>query len=197
MGIEQTHKLDHWEDFLTIENDILLLSRYIEFSDDNFSCYSMEMARLLMQTCSEIDVIMRQICTKLAPNENANNINAYCNIITSNYKMFIDFPVTIRRFGLSYTPWVNWENRTPPFWWTAHNKVKHKRHEKFHDANLKNVLNSTAGLFILLLYLYREEALSAKLYPNPTLFSATAGHQGGFTQDQNSGLLIANYMFIQ
>jgi len=193
MGIDQFQRLDHWEFFLTIESDILHLSRYIEFTENNFSCYSMEVAQLLLRTCSEIDIIARQVCVNLDANTDAKNINSYHNVLTDKFENLLNFPVLMRRFGLRFSPWISWKNNQPPFWWTAHNRVKHERHEYFHDATLKNVLNAAAGLFVILLYLYREEARSAKLYPNPILYEVTTDHQGGWTQDPNSGLLITHY----
>jgi hypothetical protein len=43
------------------------------------------------------------------------------------------------------------------------NNVKHHRNIHFSEANLKNVLDAIAGLFVLLLFFYGEEAENAKL----------------------------------
>ena len=61
-----------------------------------------------------------------------------------------------------------------PDWWRAYNKVKHERNSHFKEASLINTLNSTAGLFILLLLFHRKLAESGRLSPNPILFRA--GH---------------------
>ena len=55
----------HWNYLLAIEKDLENLSRFVEFYDDNFKCYSIEISRLLMASAAEIDVICRQICVEL------------------------------------------------------------------------------------------------------------------------------------
>ena len=47
---------------------------------------------------------------------------------------------------------------------------KHHRHTDFQEANLKNVLNAVAGLFVMCLYLYEAKAESGQLRPFPSLF---------------------------
>jgi len=38
----------HWNYFFAIEDDLATLSRYVEFHEDNFTTYSIEIARILM-----------------------------------------------------------------------------------------------------------------------------------------------------
>ena len=49
-------------------------------------------------------------------------------------------------------PFSNWKS-TPDFkspdWWSPYNKVKHSRIENYKNANLKNIINALAGLYIL------------------------------------------------
>ena len=85
------------------------------------------------------------------------------------------------RFGLELCPWSNWQNNKKPDWWDAYNNVKHDRHKKYSDANLKNVLNSVAGLLVLVLHLYQKFAKEGSLSPNPTLFRPTENYQNGTT----------------
>ena len=42
-----------------------------------------------------------------------------------------------------------------PDWWSPYNRVKHERIDNFRNANLKNVANALAGLYILELYLVK------------------------------------------
>jgi hypothetical protein len=74
---------------------------------------------------------------------------------------------------LQLTPWDEWKKADGvPLWWTAYNKIKHHRHSEYPQANLKNALNSVAGLFIMVLHLYREKAQQGELLPSPRLFKA-------------------------
>ncbi|MDP2248474.1 MAG: hypothetical protein Q8J65_10110 [Nitrosomonadales bacterium] len=157
MGIEVNPVSTHWNYFLCLEDDIAELARWIELTDKNFSCYSIELARLLMTASAEVDVIAKLICKKLKPDEDAEGINGYQAILTEAFPQFHKTSADIPKFGLKLHPWVNWSAaKNPPFWWMANNKVKHHRATDFHQATLKNVLNSVAGLLHLLIIYHGE-----------------------------------------
>jgi len=55
-------------------------------------------------------------------------------------------------------PFRNWSNRTTyksPDWWGPYNEVKHDRINNLKKANLKNVVNALAGLYVLEMYLVK------------------------------------------
>lgn len=54
----------------------------------------------------------------------------------------------------------------------GYNNVKHHRHTHFAEASLKYTLNAVAGLFVLLLFYYREEGQKGQLNPDPVIFRA-------------------------
>ena len=191
MGIIQGPTLMHWEFFLSLEDDILRVSRYIDFSTDNFSCYSIELARLFLSACSEVDVVAKQVCRNINKKSKADTIGVYKREITGEYSKIVSFEVQLKRFGLKLNPWINWGGTKSPDWWSAHNDVKHRRHEKFQRASLENVLNSAGGLFVLLLYLYRDKAMVAELSPNPRLFTVTDQHFHGNTMVGD--IMVTNY----
>ena len=64
----------HWNYLIAIEKDLENLSRFVEFHDDNFKCYSIEISRILMASAAEIDVICKQICVELNNTSKADNI---------------------------------------------------------------------------------------------------------------------------
>jgi hypothetical protein len=85
------------------------------------------------------------------------------------------------RFGMAFRPWSNWlAPNTPPDWWTANNKLRHRRAEHFKQANHKNVLNAGAGLLLLLILFYRSQGNTH--FPMITLFRP----RGFVTQDGQS-----------
>src|SRR4030042_5009668 len=172
--------LAHWNFFLALEKDIEVLSRFIEFSEKNFECYSLEIARILFAAASEVDVVAKQLCVKVNTNSTASNIHQYRDEIKNVYSNIPNFKVTIPRFGLELSPWTNWNNPNGvPDWWTAYNKVKHNRNTDYDKGNLKNCLNAVAGLFVIILYLYKEKAENAELIPIPSLFRVTEEHFDG------------------
>jgi hypothetical protein len=135
-----------------LEDDLLQLSRWIEFSADNETVYSIELARLLMTAAAEVDVVAKALCKAIDRERNASSINVYQSVLLQAVPMLPQAQVEMPRFGMLFQPWSNWaEPTTPPDWWQGNNKVKHHRAEHFRQANLKNVLNAIAALLVLLL----------------------------------------------
>ena len=125
MGIQHLTTPIHWNYFLAIEEDLYTLSRYVDFSSDNDTTYSLEIAKILMSASAEVDVVLKQLCITKDPNSTAGSINSYHDIIETHINSFKSFKVTIPIRGLELTPWISWRNGSPPIWWTANNKLKH------------------------------------------------------------------------
>lgn len=169
MGIEQQQVFSHWNYFLSIEEDISKLSRWIEPSESNYECYSLEIARLLMTAAAEVDVVAKLVCKCINPNSRARGIESYQKEIVGEFPNIYQAEVLVPRFGLTLKPWTNWrDENTSPLWWKANNKVKHQRSEHFNQATLKNLFNAVAALLLLLILNYREEI--NQLSPKSTLF---------------------------
>jgi hypothetical protein len=172
----------HWNYLLAIEHDLETLSRYIEFDETNFECFSVEIARLLLTSGSEVDVVCKQLCRKLNPLSKAENVHEYRNEIKSKYPNIHDFDVLLPRYGLKLKPWYDWKTPTGvPSWWTGYNKVKHHRDSDYHRANLRNAIYSVAGLFVVTLFFYKEKAELGELLPSPSLLRVTEKHFRGIT----------------
>lgn len=181
MGIIRKQSLIHWNYFLTIEDDLSVLSRYVDFSEKNSSTFSLEIAKILMAASAEIDVVLKQLCISLNSKTKATNINEYYNAIVTLLPEFKTFKVTIPTQCIELTPWSLWKKGKPPQWWQANNKVKHHRHEHFEQASLNNCLNSVAALYISVLYLYHDEATNGRLLKLPKLFNVADEFFGGTT----------------
>jgi len=172
----------HWNYFLAIEGDLDRLSRFVEFDENNFDCFSIEISRILLASGAEVDVVCKQLCKKLNPSSSANSINRYRNEICAAYPHIPDFEILLPKYGLTLKPWENWSQlNSVPFWWTAYNKIKHHRDAEYKRANFKNALNAIGGLFIMALYLYKEKAKLGKLSPSPQLLQVDKEHYGGFS----------------
>lgn len=174
MGIEEAPTPVHWNYFLALEDDIDRLSRYIELTSANFSTYSLELARILFSAASEIDVVAKQLCKTINADSHADGIVRYREEIVARYPQITEARVSLPKHGLSLNPWEQWAENKSPYWWKAYNNVKHHRHTDFSEANLKNGLNATAALFVLLLFFYSEQAQQGQLRPDPKLFRAGA-----------------------
>jgi len=148
----------HLNYFSCLEDDLLQLSRWIEFSPDNETVYSIELARLLMTAAAEVDVVAKALCKAINLERDASGIQAYKEVLMNAVPMLPQAEVEIPRFGMTFRPWSNWDTAAnSPDWWQSNNNVKHHRAEHFRHANLKNVLNATAALLVLLLLLHSKD----------------------------------------
>jgi hypothetical protein len=163
----------HWNYLLALDSDLTQLSRYIEFNAKNYDCFSLEIVRILLAAASECDVVAKQLCEKITPSCGADKIHAYRNVIVQQLPQIPTFEIIIPRYGISIQPWEELrQTNGVPFWWTAYNKVKHERHIQFHQATLKSGLYAVSGLFVLLLYFYRDKANRGELVPSPQILRA-------------------------
>ncbi|CCN70090.1 hypothetical protein [Vibrio nigripulchritudo] len=142
--------------YQTFEQDIEVLSRYIEICEDNFRVYSVELTRLYLSICSEIDVIMKSLCQVVSPDLKPKNMPEYVGIIKTECSQIISHVVSCNKFDVSLEPWKLMENERVPSWWQDHNKVKHDRSENYSKANLSNVINALSALYVLNIYLIHE-----------------------------------------
>lgn len=122
MGIK-TQKIEpHWNYLLAIERDLEAISRYVEFDEKNFGCFSIEIARVLLACGAEVDVVCKQICKMINAKSTADNINKYRSEIRPSFQDIPQFQILLPRFGLRLTPWDEWNKPNGvPFWWTAYN----------------------------------------------------------------------------
>ena len=149
----------YWNYFLALEEDAYKISRFIQFHEDNYDTYSFELAKLLMATASQVDVVLREISSKYSNKKKENlNIVDYISLINKHLNGIISWKIQINKFGIKLeplTPFGNKDaNKRIPEWWTAYNKVKHNLDTEFYQANLKNVLNALGALFICVHFYY-------------------------------------------
>lgn len=170
MAILESKTPTHWNYFLALEDDFLKLARFVEPTTSNFATHSLEIARVLFSAASEVDVVAKLLCRKVNAQSKASSIGKYREQLLGAYPELAAAQVKIPRYGLDLEPWSQWQVEDSPLWWRAYNKVKHHRDSHFVDASLKHALNALAGLFVLLLFLYREEAEQALLAPDPRVF---------------------------
>ncbi len=151
----------HWNYFIALERDMEVTARYVEFCEQNYQVYSVEFARLLLATASEVDVMAKLLCERLRPNAPRGNINEYRAVLLAALP---DLPLTqvfVPRYGLTLKPWDNWAGSDNPLWWSSYNHVKHHRDLYFDQATLKHALNALGALLILNFHHYSFELAPA------------------------------------
>ena len=191
MAIHTTNIEPHWNYLLALERSLDELSRYVEFHKRNFRCFSVEIARLLLACGAEVDVVCKQICQAHNTASRAETILQYRREIVSAFPGVTGFKVLLPNYGLTLRPWDEWRKTDGvPHWWTAYNKTKHQRQTEYHQANLKNMLNAIAGLFVVVLYFYKDKAENGKLAPPPRLLHVEPKHFVGFSEGINSSVFL-------
>ncbi|HEX5399044.1 MAG TPA: hypothetical protein VFY06_08355 [Verrucomicrobiae bacterium] len=73
------------------------------------------------------------------------------------YTNFPALKIEMPGHELDFQPWISWASSQNPQWWKSYNQVKHKRNEFFRDANLGNLLESSSGLLVMLVYQHQPE----------------------------------------
>lgn len=171
MTVNAKAKFPHWNYFLVLEADLLEVSRFIEFTEDNSDSYSIENARLILLACSEIDKLCNKLCSNFSKRKKNKNITFYRETLNKHIPHVAYMKVEVPRYGLKVIPFDNWQEKSSPNFWKAYNQVKHDI-TKHKAAKLKNAINSIAALFVLNLYYYRKEAELGELGPPSVLFYA-------------------------
>ncbi len=161
----------HWQYLITLDSDLKEVSRYVEISLANFNTFSIEFVRLLLAAGSEIDVVAKLLCKEIDDSKRCENINDYCNVITTKYPKFHTMIIDIPQYEIQLIPWKPWRGNSNPSWWKAYNDVKHQRDLHFKDANLENTINAVAGLYTMIWYLHYKNTQREKLNKT-TLLSA-------------------------
>src|SRR5436305_10590998 len=91
----------HWNYFLALESDVVRLARFIEFRQDNFPTYSIELARVIMTAASEVDVVAKLVCKRLRPHAPHRNIRHYADTLLVLNPPLSRLTVLVPRFGLT------------------------------------------------------------------------------------------------
>ncbi|WP_405346548.1 hypothetical protein [Ruminococcus sp.] len=165
----------YWDYYLELEEQFKRTSRYVAFDSNNKNTYSVEYLKLFQAVCSEIDVVAKEISTKLDSSfkvDRNTNIKKWGYILQNHLPSILTQEVVFNHKEI-ISPWKHWqyvqyrdktgslryklkEKTQTPKWWRAYNDVKHARTQLTEDgsinyskANLGNLISSFAALFIL------------------------------------------------
>jgi len=141
----------NWRCFLALEEELANTQNFVEIQKNNYKTFSIKYRSIIMQACSEIEIIYKRICN-IEP-ESKTDMKIYRDFIINNHHQdFFNVEVLIPIYHEKLKPWlVCTENKSPEFW-RAYNVIKHQG--KLEEATLENAINSLAGLFSLLLLWY-------------------------------------------
>ena len=71
--------------YFAFESDLRKFSRYIGLNSANFPTYSLELARLLMAVCAEIEVTFKEIAKRIDPKNSPRDIEEIRDIIEDQF----------------------------------------------------------------------------------------------------------------
>ena len=159
----------------SIESRMIETFRYVDCNPANYGVFSYEYASILRDVGSIFGSIMDTLVRKsdVIPRKNEYDIRDYRKWLINEIENIhfisvgLNYPIQNRILAPFYR--INDEHKKLK-WWTAYNKIKHHRSTRYQRANLRNTLNAVAGLFVMLLYLYKEDAEAGTLAPSPSLF---------------------------
>ena len=125
----------------------------MELHDDNKLTYSHRIYELLLRTCTEFENNCKGIL--IANGYDKKNLNAEDYFKINRASKLSEYEVKINIWSPSprvIYPFKDWdvEQYSPLSWYQDYNKVKHNRSENFPKANLENLLNAVAGLYVVL-----------------------------------------------
>lgn len=148
---------EYFNYYLELERDFFSTEPYVTVEKENFDTFSVQYNRMYQSICSEIDCLLKELCKQLEGESKAGKIGAYCKVIQKYFKYFNNETVYFHKSRIELEPWKNWSDINAPTWWTMYNKVKHHRMETdsatkrqyYKFANLENVLNALAALYIV------------------------------------------------
>ena len=167
-----------------IEKEFKELSYYISIDENQLKIYSIKIADLILRTVSECENIAKALCTKHEIkflNKNGQeksfiNFHEYIHAINSIYnieKKLISFDYKNSAkgtFDSKHQPFrkqtilINGKEQKIWSWYYAYNQIKHNRIENYKVANLENLIEGMAALFVLNIYYKNEVFYEKKTY---------------------------------
>ena len=155
----------YWPIYQSLENELLNITNYIKFEDNQINVYSDMLLNLLLRISIEIESISKDLYLKYGGETFDNEAEMYFDTVCLNYlenkwqlskkniqivnpNMFFS-----ERFS-NLTPLKNANKRgsSGPKWKRAYQAIKHNRVENYVAGNLQNCINSLGALFILNVY---------------------------------------------
>src|SRR5882762_1540796 len=107
--------LQPWYYFLSVEKDFIRTLDFVELHASNLKAFSNEYAKLLLLIGSEVDVVAKMLCAKVAPDQKAKNIVDYKTILTAKFVGLHTVEIEIPRYSMSLQPWLRWDPEVSKF----------------------------------------------------------------------------------
>lgn len=151
---------DFWCYYAMLEDDCMVIRRFVDFRVENFDTCSDEIIKTLLSVCAEFDNVCKKttglhgIPLKNKPGKTRMpKIDDYAEFFLRNSDLdFKNATVALRDSDIRLQLFLDWNKKHGPFWWKDYNNVKHYREDYYSSGNLKSLLNAFAGLYFLIRY---------------------------------------------
>lgn len=157
-----------WNAYKRLEKEVLSLSEYIHFSDDQLSVYSPRISDLLVRTAIEFESLAKELYYEnggAKPEDRDLYFDTDCmgllesKWLLSKKTIFINTPYFYFNdpANTTLTPLYNTFKRrkSASKWQRAYHAVKHDRIHNLKKGNVFNLINALGALYILNIY-YRD-----------------------------------------
>jgi hypothetical protein len=132
--------------FAGLETQLVTCMEYVPFVEANKHAISPKFVPVIMESCSLIDSIFREITSDKTKHLNLKKHGLEHEPVLSlheNISLFLITPVQLLR------PFRDWTHK-PPDWWAAYNRLKHDRLNNYEVATYMNAVQSLAALHQLI-----------------------------------------------
>jgi len=164
--------VNYYNYLFALEAKFQTISAFVEIDERNYHTFSTEIALIFLASCSEFEVVAKELCEILEPGfknrYSRANISNIADVVLRYCPMIIDHVVDVQFFGKHYLPLQGWRSDNSQNWWSNYNSFKHNRSENYHMAHLENLLNALSALSIVNHYYIWK-----KLCPNKQINSAS------------------------
>jgi hypothetical protein len=150
--------------FSLIQKDLLNLFDFVEPAEVNLPCHSFRIHELFVRTCIEVEANCKAILLENGFRKATDlNMADYRRIQESHRLSSFEIKLPVwHGAGEVRTPFAAWAVGSRSLdWYEAYHGVKHERHLRFEEANLKNLLDAVCGLVALLGAQFHTQDFSA------------------------------------
>ena len=151
----------HWNYFLSIEEELLTTSKYVEFDLDNLKTFSTKYTKIILEASSEVDVLLTQVGKIFKQKKKKPNFKDHYKIINLNVNTLITEKLFIEQYGIDISPYEEWTNNKELDWHKTYNNLKHNRGSHYKEGNLENAFLSVGALFTTVVHYYQCIALNS------------------------------------
>ena len=177
----------YWSVYKNLEKEVIRLSEFVHFDDNQLSIYSVKIAELLIRCSVELESISKDLYCRLGgtiPSDRDLYFDTDCiqlledNWLLSKKKVILAAPNFYFQDNDNrvLTP-LNKANRrgtSGTDWKRAYQAVKHNRVDNLTKGNIKNLIRALAALYVLNIY-FKDENYDLEKDSKATNFPTNMG----------------------